>query len=268
MKKVLSLICMALLAGGMIFTSCTKNFTVTVNSNNEAWGTVTGGGTYADGATATLTATPKAGYQFVQWNDGDKTNPREVVVKENLTFTATFEAITPGVKVTFNGTNWEAGSISGLFYEGTNSSGAPYSGWVVAAAQTDGSSYPECDVAMLSGKNTGSFSGTAGSNGGLSSDDFNYIEYYESRTLTDGTYNYGDWWAKSATVNVTAFDATALKVTANVNATMFDAYEALVDQMGIDAATTAPMTNAITSITLETSKGAVKMKGANKLAVK
>ena len=50
MKKVLSVLCMALLAGGMIFTSCTKNFTITVNSNNDAWGTVTGTGTYADGA--------------------------------------------------------------------------------------------------------------------------------------------------------------------------------------------------------------------------
>ena len=262
---------MALLAGGMIFTSCTKNFTITVNSNNDAWGTVSGAGSYADGATATLTATPKEGYVFVKWQDGNTDNPRTITVTADATYTAEFAAIpvVPGVKVSFNGSNWDAGTYAAQYYEGQYQDGSPYAGWVVSAAQTAGSDYPTCDVAMLSGKNTGSFTSSANSSNGGLSGDFNYIEYYNERTLTDGTYNYGDWWAKTATVNVTAFDATALTMSANVNATMFDAYDALVNQVGIDAASTAPMTDNITYVTLSTSKSNVALKhGAKKLSVK
>ena len=118
MKKVLSVLCMALLAGGMIFTSCTKNFTITVNSNNDAWGTVTGTGTYAEGATATLTATPNEGYLFVKWQDGNTDNPRTITVTADATYTAEFEAIIPVVQgsttVSFNGTSWEAANMSAV----------------------------------------------------------------------------------------------------------------------------------------------------------
>ena len=65
-------------------------FTITANSNNAEWGTVTGGGTYNYNATATLTATPAAHYHFVQWNDGNTQNPRTITVTENATYTATF----------------------------------------------------------------------------------------------------------------------------------------------------------------------------------
>lgn len=270
MKKVLSVLCMALLAGGMIFTSCTKNFTITVKSNNDAWGTVAGGGSYADGATATLTASPKDGYMFVKWNDGDKTNPRTITVNADAEYTAFFEAIpvTPGVKVTFNGNSWTAGDYAGNFYSGTMQDGSSYSGWIVSAAQTAGSDYPTCDLATLTGKNTGSFNDQANSsNGGLTGGDFNYIEYYNETTLTDGTYNYGDWWAKTATLNITAFDATAMTLSSNLTATMFDAYNAFVDQAGVDAAPTAPMTDVITNVTLSQTKGVALKNGAKKQLV-
>lgn len=270
MKKVLSVLCMALLAGGMIFTSCTKNFTITVNSNNDEWGTVTGAGTYADGATATLTATPKEGYLFVKWQDGNTDNPRTITVTADEAYTAYFEEkpapVQPGVKVTFNGNSWTAGDYAGQYYTGQLQDGSTYAGWVVSAAQDASSAYPTCDVAMLTGMNTGSFSDQANSsNGGLTSGNFNYIEYYNETTLTDGTYNYGDWWAKTATVNITAFDATAMTITSNVNATMFDAYNAFVDQAGVDAAPTAPLTDNITNVNLTTSKGMVIKHGAKKL---
>ena len=72
--------------------STPMQYTITVNSNNNAWGTVTGGGTYNSGATATLTATANSGYHFVSWQDGNTTNPRTVTVTANATYTATFEA--------------------------------------------------------------------------------------------------------------------------------------------------------------------------------
>ena len=276
MKKVLSVLCMALLAGGMIFTSCTKTFTITVNSNNDEWGTVTGGGTYNDQATATLTATPKPGYQFVKWQDGVKQNPYTISVTENATYTAYFEAIpvppvTAGVKVTFNGSSWDAGNVAGQYYEGTTQSGTPYAGWIVSAQKVNGETYPTSDVATLTGKNTGTFNGTAdASNGGIGGGSFNYVEYYNETTLSDNTYTYGDWWAKNITLNVTDFDATALTMSSNVNATMFSAYEAFVETggaVGVDAASTAPMTETITNVTLTTqsAKGVALKHGAKKL---
>lgn len=83
--------------------SVPDQYTVTVESNNPAWGTVTGSGTYLDGATATLTATPAEGYRFVQWQDGDIHATRDVVVVCDTVFTATFEAI-PQYMVTVNRT--------------------------------------------------------------------------------------------------------------------------------------------------------------------
>ena len=53
-------------------------------------GTVTGGGTYNGGATATLTATPNTGYHFVQWQDGNTQNPRTITVTGDATYTAAF----------------------------------------------------------------------------------------------------------------------------------------------------------------------------------
>ncbi len=268
MKKLLSAFCMAVLAGGLIFTSCTKTFTITVNSNNDAWGTVTGGGTYNDQATATLTATPKPGYQFVKWQDGVKENPRTITVTANETYTAYFEAIpsNPGVKVTFNGSTWDASDYAGSYFTGTLQSGQAYAGWGVSAAQNSDGSYPVSSVSMLTGKNTGSFTGTAGENGAISSNDFNFIEYYKDSYLYDESNpdtHFGDWWAKSATVNVTAFDATSLNMSANVNATMFNASEAFVDGAGVAAATTAPMTEAITSVTLTNAKAGAMVKKHN-----
>jgi len=54
-------------------------------------GTVSGGGPYNYGATATLKATPSAGYHFVKWSDGNTNASRTVIVTGNATYTATFE---------------------------------------------------------------------------------------------------------------------------------------------------------------------------------
>lgn len=63
---------------------------LTVNSANPTMGTVSGGGTYNIGATATLTATANSGYHFTQWQDGNTQNPRTVTVTGNTTYTAYF----------------------------------------------------------------------------------------------------------------------------------------------------------------------------------
>ena len=70
-------------------------YTVTTNVNDEAMGTVTGAGEYAEGKTATLTANPNAGYKFVNWSNGETANPLKLTVTENVEITANFAAIPP-----------------------------------------------------------------------------------------------------------------------------------------------------------------------------
>lgn len=67
-------------------------YTITAVPNNESYGSVTGGGTYNENAVISLTATPKSGYVFSQWQDGSHINPRSVTVTENAIYTATFVA--------------------------------------------------------------------------------------------------------------------------------------------------------------------------------
>lgn len=66
-----------------------NSYTLTVIAGTG--GTVSGGGTYNYGATATLKATPSAGYHFVKWSDGNTNASRTVTVTGNATYTATFE---------------------------------------------------------------------------------------------------------------------------------------------------------------------------------
>ncbi|MBP5562634.1 MAG: hypothetical protein J6X51_01200, partial [Bacteroidales bacterium] len=94
MKKLIKISALALLVV-LAMTGCKKSYTITVKSNNAEWGTVTGGGSYKDGETATISAIPSAGYYFIAWNDGNVENPRKVVVTGNAEYIATFSD-TPG----------------------------------------------------------------------------------------------------------------------------------------------------------------------------
>ena len=67
-------------------------YMVTATPSDEAMGTVTGGGEYSEGSVATLTATPNAGYKFVNWSNGSTDNPLVLEVTEDLNITANFAA--------------------------------------------------------------------------------------------------------------------------------------------------------------------------------
>jgi hypothetical protein len=77
-------------------------FHVTISANDAAMGTVTGDGDYEENTTATIEAIPNTGYRFVQWNDGNTQNPRTITVTEDISFTATFEAIVYTVSLSSN----------------------------------------------------------------------------------------------------------------------------------------------------------------------
>ena len=63
-------------------TAEAETFTITASANPAAGGNVTGGGTYMQGASCTLTATANTGYTFTNWTKNDGT-----VVSNNATYT-------------------------------------------------------------------------------------------------------------------------------------------------------------------------------------
>ena len=77
-------------------TGQTKKRTLTVRSANESQGSVSGGGTFDEGSTQTVRATPKPGFAFDKWSDGSTQNPRTVKLTSDLTLTASFKAATTG----------------------------------------------------------------------------------------------------------------------------------------------------------------------------
>ena len=73
----------------------TPTFTVTITAG--AGGTVNSSvnGTHEQGEEIELIATANEGYRFVQWSDGNKVNPRKLIVTQDTTLEASFEEIPP-----------------------------------------------------------------------------------------------------------------------------------------------------------------------------
>ena len=86
-------------------------YQITVNSNDTAMGSVTGGGLYFIGESVTFTAYANEHYYFSQWSDGNTSNPRVVTVIEEATFTAVFEPEMYTVLVTAN--DYSMGQVAG-----------------------------------------------------------------------------------------------------------------------------------------------------------
>ena len=86
----------------------TKYYTVTLKVSNILWdgkstyltgGSVTGGGTYAEGSKVILKAIPEKGWKFEGWSDGNDSSSRSYTVTSNKTLTATFSMISPSETV-------------------------------------------------------------------------------------------------------------------------------------------------------------------------
>ena len=90
-----------------VFSAIT--YTVSISYDSDE-GIVSGGGTYEHGKTATLTATPNEGYEFVRWGDGETINPRKITVTDDLALTAEFKKTIHTITLTCD---MEKGSISG-----------------------------------------------------------------------------------------------------------------------------------------------------------
>ena len=91
-------------------------YTITTNSSNNNYGSVTGGGIYLNGSDVILIATPNAGCALLKWqkNDvdfnGNMENPLTIIVTENATYTAIFK---PLYTISTSVNNLVYGSVTG-----------------------------------------------------------------------------------------------------------------------------------------------------------
>ena len=95
----------------------TQQYTVNVSANPTIGGSVIGGGTYNQGQSCTVTATPNAGYTFTNWTE----NGNVVSTNRNYTFTVTgnrtlvanFQAQPQNFNITVSANPSNGGSVAG-----------------------------------------------------------------------------------------------------------------------------------------------------------
>ena len=222
MKNTVKFLSMMFAVSAMMLVSCTPEpnepdtpaeptkYTVQVNCNDATMGTVTIAPqqtTYVEGDTIVITATPNEGYKFLNWNGSITDNPYTYVVKENITFTANFEALPlPQYSVSFDGTPLD---VAGYSDGGCRSDGV----WLFQCAQrAEGTQvwFPYL-VMWMQGTNANNF---VISNG---------TELYKDAYYELNGNQYGDWQLKNVdNINVTECDLTTGKLSMTVSMTMYD----------------------------------------------
>ena len=88
-----------------------NTYTITTVSSDTQRGTTQGDTTVNYLEYITISASANYGYHFVQWNDGNSDNPRQVQVTRNTTYTATFAKNTYAISLSCNE---EQGSVEGV----------------------------------------------------------------------------------------------------------------------------------------------------------
>lgn len=77
-----------------VFEQIQVTRTISVSANPPAGGTVSGGGTYSDGASCTVSASPSSGYRFLKWTEnGSKVSgnaPYTFIVSSDRALVANF----------------------------------------------------------------------------------------------------------------------------------------------------------------------------------
>ena len=99
------------------FQAQPQNYTVSVSANPTNGGTVSGGGTYQQGQSCTVTATPATGFTFLRWTE----NGSQVSTNASYTFTVTgnrtlvaqFQAQPQNYTVSVSANPTNGGTVSG-----------------------------------------------------------------------------------------------------------------------------------------------------------
>lgn len=103
------------------FENTTPTYNISVSANPLEGGTITGGGTYMQGATCNLTATPASGYSFVNWTeDGVEVSTESTYsfeVTGPRTLVANFEEIT-NYWMPIGGTQYQMGVYGVILIDG------------------------------------------------------------------------------------------------------------------------------------------------------
>lgn len=229
MKNTVKFLSMMFAVSAMMLVSCTPEpdepdtpaeptkYTVQVNCNDATMGTVTIAPqqtTYLEGDTIVITATPNEGNKFLNWNGSITDNPYTYVVKENITFTANFEALPqPTYSATFNGT------------------AVDMSGWYSADCLPDGSVWlfqcaiqaePNADGGMSVHFPFLALWMTGNSANNLTVDN-NRTEFYYARYYTYGENDYSDYQFMSMdNINCTQLDLTTYTMSMTTSCTFYE----------------------------------------------
>ena len=178
------------------FTAQPQNYTVSVSANPAEGGSVTGGGTYQQGHSCTVSATPNTGYNFVRWTENGNqvsTNPNYTfVVTGNRNLVAQFQPQSFYIAVNANPNN--GGTVSG--------SGSYTYGQSCTLTATPASGYT-----FINWTKNGTQVSTNASYTFTVTEAATYVAQFQRQTFTvtltanpaeggtvtgDGTYNYGD----------------------------------------------------------------------------
>ena len=256
MKQTVSpfILLVALLCSG-----CVKNldyYVIGVSVNPAGSATVTGGGMYEKGATATLAVTPADGYTFIAWSDGNTDNPRSVTVTADADYTA--QCI-----VTPNGGGNQEENYDNIVIWGLKNNGSYDTAWVPYTDlgtedsylglrlsngmlfghmfSSSNDTYPptHADAVYLQGfwSRTGEYTHQS-DNGGLMDVILEYWSSYDSLLVDSTNVYYGNWWGKEMTLTISAIDLTASTVSLEVSAIMYDAYKFYLDGRALSACPT------------------------------
>lgn len=195
-------------------TPPTPSYTVNVSADPAASGSVSGGGSFQRGASATISATPNDGYRFVCWRENGEAvsfnSSYTFSVSGNTTLTAVFEANTPtpstSYRVSVQASPAEGGAVTG---------GDTYqSGDTVTIAATPNSGYQfkewQLDGRQIS--TTASYTFTASADQAFTAI-FERVEQPPVKTYlvslsanpsTGGSVNGGGTFAENSTITITA----------------------------------------------------------------
>ncbi len=178
------------------FQAQPQNYTITVSANPTNAGTVSGGGTFQQGQTCTVHATPATGYTFVRWTE----NGNQVSTNANYSFTVTsnrnlvahFQGQSYYIATSSNPSNGGTTSGNGLYHFGetctvtaTPTTGYEFVNWTdngsVASTEAVYSFTVESGRNLVANFAVQTFQITA------------TVEPAEGGTaIGGGTYNYGD----------------------------------------------------------------------------
>ena len=148
------------------------------------------------------------------------------------------------VRVTFNGSSWDAADYRAIFKE--------YAGKSVAQllAQKDAGAYIDAThtVRVVSlaregvEKATAEYQSNDITEPSFSNDNILSCDYFAEDYVANPAGDiYGNWWAKKVKWDVRDFDATSLQMQVVVDAEMFDATAFLVDGVPFEEASTADL---------------------------